>query len=100
DGERREAEPAVLLRDDHREEALLEQVVPGLPRHIAELVGDLPVVEHPAQRLRRAVEESLLLVAEARRRKAAQLAPIRIAGEQLPFPPYVAGLERLLLGPR
>ena len=74
--ERREAESAVARGDDHCEELLVLQELPDLGRHVEQLVGDLPVVEHSAELLDRPVEERLLLRRELRRGQAQQLAPI------------------------
>src|SRR6185503_12734275 len=95
--ERRELQPAVLLRDDHREELVVLQELPHVRRHVGELVRDLPLVEDSAELLGRAVEERLLVGRELRRRQALEAAPIRHAREKLAVPPDVAGFERLLL---
>ena len=92
------AEPAVLLRNDHREEFVRFQEVPDLGRQVMPLPIDLPVVEHAAQLFDRAGEELLLLLRELRRREGQKLVPIGIAGEQLGVPPDVAGLDGFALG--
>ena len=91
-------EPAVRLRDDHAEEALLLEVAPHLRRQVVALVRDLPVVEHRAQLLDRPVEKRLLLVRQARQRQAEQVFPIRITAEQFRLPPDGSGLERFTFG--
>ena len=59
--ERAEPQAAVLLRDDHAEEALVLDVLPDVRRQVLQLVRDLPVVAHRAELLHRAVEERLLV---------------------------------------
>jgi hypothetical protein len=95
--ERGEFEPAVLLRDDHREEALLLQEGPHLRRKVGALVRDLPIVEHRAELVDRTVEEGALLDAEARRRNGKQLVPVGRAAEELAIPPHRARIQRLTL---
>ena len=97
---RGELEPAVLLRDDHREEALALDVVPHVRRQVGATMRDVPIVDHAAQLFARTVEERLLFRRQARRRGRQQLFPIRAAGEQLAVPPHRAGFERVLLGLR
>ncbi len=96
-GVRRELEAAVLLRDDHREELLLDDVVPDLPRQVADLVVDLPVVDHAAEFFAGTVDERLLFLRELRRREGHQLVPVGHAREQLAIPPDVSGFQRLPL---
>ena len=82
DGHRREAEAAPLLRDLHREEALVAHVVPRLARHV--LVGrDRVVVEQRAQLLDLVVEEGLLLGRELRRVRVEQVLQRRAAAEDV-----------------
>jgi hypothetical protein len=92
-GNSRKAEPAVLSRDDHPEEAFLFEIIPYLVRDGA-VLPDLPVVEPPAQLLDRTVEERLLRLAQAAWLEREELLPIGIAGEQLAIPPHRPGLER------
>ena len=96
--ERGKAEPAILLRNDHGEELVALEKVPHLGRQVAQLEGDLPIVEHVAELVDRTVEERLLLGRQPRRRDREQLRPVGIAGEQVGVPPHVAGLDRLALG--
>ena len=79
---RGELEAAVLLRDDHREEALLLQEVPHVRRHVRAPMRDVPVVDHAAQFLARSVDERLLLRGEPRRLRRQQLRPVRLAAEE------------------
>ncbi len=73
----REAEPAVALVDDHGEEAARLQERPDRRRQVAAPVRDVEVVEHAAQLGAGAVDEVLLLGCQTRRRRAAQLRPVR-----------------------
>jgi hypothetical protein len=44
----REFQAAVLLRDDHAEEALVLDVAPGFVRQVVEFVRHLPVIDQAA----------------------------------------------------
>jgi len=92
-----EADAAVLLRDDHAEEALLLHVLPGFRRKVVVVVRGNPVVGEAAQFLGLVVEEGLLFRREPRLRIGEELFPVGAAAEQLALPPDAAGLERLLL---
>ena len=94
----RKAEPAILLRNDHGEELVALEKVPHLGRQVAQLEGDLPIIEHVAELVDWTVKERLLLGRQPRRRDREQLRPVGIAGEQVGVPPHVAGLDRLALG--
>ena len=48
-------EAAIGLRNDHRKELVRLEIGPDLGRQVAQLPGDGPIVEHPAQLLDRAV---------------------------------------------
>ena len=96
----REAEPAIFVRDDHAEELVLLDEVPGLRRKVAPFPVDLPVVEHGTELVDRAVEKGLLFRRQGRRRIGKQLRPVGIAGEQIGVPPDIAGLQRFALGVR
>ena len=93
-------EAAVLLLDDHREEALALQEIPDFLRHVATSVGDVEVVDHPAQFFAGSVDEALLFGSQHRRLGRQQLRPVRLAGEQLAVPPDGAGFEGFALGLR
>ena len=95
-----ELEAPVLLRDDHREEFLLDDVVPDVFRHVAEFVVDRPVVDHAAQLFAWAVHESLFFLGQFRRREGHELVPFRHAREQFAVPPDAAGFERFAFGAR
>ena len=92
-----ELEAAIALGDDHREEAARLEEIPDLRRHVAQLMGDGPVIDHPAQLFARPVEEGLLLGGQLRRAGRQQLRPLGRAREQLPVPPDRAGLQCLPL---
>ena len=51
----------MLLGDEHTEKALLADVAPDVVGDVAQLMADAPVVEPPAELLRRPVEEGALL---------------------------------------
>src|SRR5690606_7426079 len=95
----RELESAVLLGNDHAEEALAPQELPDIGRQVLAL-ADLPVVQHAAQLLHRAVEKSALLDAQGRRRHVEQPAPARPAAEELGLPPDRARFDRRGFGGR
>ena len=97
---RREAQAAVLLGDEHAEEAVLLDEVPDLLGDLLVLMADHPVVDHPAQLVGRPVEEGLLLLGQRDRRDGAQLLPVGLAGEQLGIEADGARVQRLLLGGR
>ena len=99
-GQRREAEAAVFLRDDHAEELLLLDEVPQLRLQVGVHMGDFPIVHHLAQILHRAVEEGLLFGGQHRLGLAKQLVPVRLAGKQLAFEAHRPGLQRGALGGR
>ncbi len=96
----RKAKAAIFLRDDHAEEFLLLDEVPDFRRQVPPFPVDLPVVEHDAELVDRAVEERLLFRRQGRRGIGQQFRPVRIAGEEIGVPPDVAGLQRLALGVR
>ncbi len=88
----REPEPAVLLRNNHAEELIALDEVPDFRRKIAPFPTDFPLVNHGAELLDRAVQESGLFLGQGRRREGQQFRPIRIAREQVRIPPDVACL--------
>src|SRR5262245_44780865 len=87
------AVPAILLGNDQREKSLRLEKLPDLRRQIAELPIDLPIVQHVAELLDRAINEGLLFVRKHRRRKFQKLLPIGVAAEQLCVPPDIAGFD-------
>ena len=95
-----EAEPAVLLRDDHAEEALFAQEVPGFGRQVGGVVVDFPAIHHPAEFAAGAVDEGLFLVGQGRRLHRSQHRPVGLAREQLGLEMHVAGIDGLGLGIR
>ena len=90
--------PAMLLGDEHAEEALIADEAPDVLGHVVQLVADAPVVELAAKLLGRAVEEGALFGGERDRADAAEPRPVRRAGEELGVPADGAGFERLALG--
>jgi hypothetical protein len=94
---RREAEAAVLLRDDHPEEALVLQELPDRRWEVA-VLEHLPVVGHAADLLDRALEERAFLAAELVQLDARQVAQVGLAAEQLAVDPRVARGDRGALG--
>ena len=93
-----EAEAAMLLGDEHAEEAVVADELPDVVGHVVQLVADAPIVEPLAELVGRPVEKGALLGGERDRRDAAELRPVGLAGEQLGVPADGAGLERLALG--
>ncbi len=96
----REFEAAIFLLDDHGEELVVLQVLPHLGGEIRTLVGHFPVADHAADFLDRAVEEGLLFGREGRDRNGVQFFPVRVAREQIGFPPGSTRFNRLFLGAR
>ena len=94
----REAEPAILFRDDHAEELLVLQVLPGGGLQILVDVHDVPVVDHPAERLCLIRQKGLFGRAEGGHGQGQPLLPVRGPLEQVGFPPGVARFQGLLLG--
>ena len=94
-----EALAAVLLGDDHAQEALVADVLPHRQRHVL-LLGALPVVGEAAQFIDFVIEKSLLLFTQLRPGVLPELVPVRITSEQLSLPPHRAGLDRVLFGLR
>ena len=66
----RKAEPAVFFRNDHAEELVALDKIPGFGWQIAPFPIDLPVVEHGAEFVDRAVKERSFLFRQHRRRVA------------------------------
>ena len=93
----RETEPAVLLRHDHAEEAVLLDEVPGLRREVT-CLHDLPLFHHRAQFFDGTVEEGAFFWREVFRFEVEELAPVRIARKEIAVPPHCACLERDSLG--
>ena len=92
-----EAEPAVLARDDHAEEALLGEEAPHLGWQVAGFV-DRVVVEQRAQRADLVLEEVRLGVGQPVRRHGEQGIEIGLAGEQAALEADRTGLERGAFG--
>ncbi|CCK14575.1 hypothetical protein BN136_585 [Cronobacter universalis NCTC 9529] len=96
----RELQTAVLFFDDHREEAMLFQERPQLRRQIRHFVGYLEVIRHAARFFHRAVKKRLLFGGQLRLRVVMQLLPVRVAAEQIAFPPGRPGVDRFFLRAR
>jgi hypothetical protein len=96
----RKTQATVFLGDDHAEELVLLQELPHLRRQVGAHVGGLPVVDHLADFLDRAVEECLFFLGQFRRGLVEQHLPFRPTGKQLAFEADRAGLQRHLLGVR
>ena len=94
----RELEAAIFLLDDHGEELVVLQVLPYLGGEIGALVGHFPVVHHAAHFLDRTIHKGLLFGREGTYRDGVQLFPVRIAREQIGFPPGGARFDRLFFG--
>ena len=60
-GECRELKAAIFLRDDHGEKFVLDHEIPDRRRQVRQFMGNLPIVEHPAEFLAGTVDEGLLL---------------------------------------
>ena len=90
-------EAAVLLRDDHAEEALVLDIAPGGVGQVVELVRHLPVIDQAAGFLDLVVHERLLFGGQLRLRVGMQFLPVGLAAEQFALPPDRAGLERVAL---
>ena len=88
----------MLLGDEHAEEAVVADELPDVVRHVVQFMTDAPVVEPLAELGGRPVEKSALLGGERDGGDAAQLRPVRLAGEQLGVPTDGARLERLTFG--
>ena len=97
---RGKAQAAVLLGDEHAEEAVLLDEGPDFLGDLLVLMADHPVVDHPAQLGGRAVEECFFLLGQRDRRDGAQLLPVGLAGEQLRIETDGARVQRFLLGGR
>lgn len=93
-----ETKAAVLLRNDHSEEALFLEELPDLWGEVGVVVGDLEVLDHPAQRLARAIEEGLFLDRELGEIRLEQPPPIGLAREELALESDRARLEGDALG--
>ena len=95
-----ELQTTVLLRDDHREEALVLEVLPHFGRQVAAPMSDVEFIEHLAELFAGTVEERLLFRCELRCRVIRQQFPVRVAAEELAVPPHGTGLKRLAFSVR
>jgi hypothetical protein len=94
-----EAETAEFLRDDHTEEAVGFDEVPGCLRQVVVLLNP-PVVQHGAEIFHGPGEERFFFDGERCFRRLQQHAPVRFAGEEFRVPPHGAGFDSLALGVR
>ncbi len=94
---RRETQAAVVLGDDHAEEAVLFEKRPDLRWQLARL-HDFPFFEHAAELLDRPGEKIFFFSRQGLCLKGKQRTPTRTPGEQLPVPPHGAGLKRYAFG--
>ena len=95
---RREAQAAMLLGNQHAQEAFVLEVLPELGRQVRAIVADIPVVDHLAGGFGLVVQERLFIGRQRQRPYGAQLAPVGPAGKQLGIPAHRAGIERFLFG--
>ena len=91
---------AIAFRDNHTEEPFFLQILPAFGCQVMQLLGNLPVTDHAAERLGRPIKEGLFLLAECRCREAKHVMPVGAAAEQLGLPPHRTGLQCLALGIR
>ena len=76
---------------------MLLDEAPDLLGDLFVLMADHPVVDHPAQLMRRPFQERLLLLRQRDRRDGAQLLPIWLAREQLRIEADGSGVQGFLL---
>ena len=94
----RKTEPAMLLGNQHAEEALVADELQDVLGDAVAVVPDFPVVQLLAQLLGLVVEEALLLRRQHDRIDGAQLAPVGAAGEKLRVEALRPSVERFLFG--
>src|SRR3954453_13042283 len=95
--QRRKAEAAILLGNNHPKEARVLDELPDFRWQVVQLIAHLPVIAHAAELLHRTVDERLLFSAERRFLERENLVPVGIATEELAVPPHRSGIERFLL---
>ncbi len=93
-----EAQAAVLLRDDHAEEAFLLQVVPDLLGQVRAFEPDVPGVAHAGNHGALVVDEGLFVLGQAGVAVAQQLVPVGATGEEFAVPAHGARVQGLFLG--
>ncbi|MNN07410.1 hypothetical protein D3C81_1202340 [compost metagenome] len=96
--QRAETQATVFLRNDHAEELVLLDELPHVRRQVRMHMGDLEIVDHPAQLFHRAVQESLFVRGELRLGIVEQDVPVRITGEQLTLEANRTGFQCDALG--
>ncbi|MNL38453.1 hypothetical protein D3C87_1606670 [compost metagenome] len=72
---------------------MLFQVRPQFWRQIGHFMGDLEVVRHAARFFYRTINKGLFFSSEARLRVVVQFFPVRVALEQIAFPPGSARVD-------
>ena len=95
-----EFQATVLFLNDHCEEAVFFQVGPQLRRQVSHLVGDSKVVSHAARFFNRAINKRLFFGGQLWTRVVMQLFPVRVAAEQVAFPPGGTSINRFFLSAR
>jgi hypothetical protein len=95
---RGETEAAIFLGNDHAEETVFLEKRPGFRVEVGVAVVDLPVIQHVAQLLDRAIDEGLLLDAELEVRLLFQKIPVWTAGKKFALPADCPGVQSDLLG--
>src|ERR1700677_4162154 len=91
---------AILLRNDHAEEATLLDVLPRLRRQVLPDGGGFPVVREVAEMLALDIEKRLFFRSEPGGAASEQGVPVRTSREQRRVPPDRAGFDGIALGRR
>ena len=90
---------AIFLGDDQGKETVRLDMRPRFGRQV-QVLADLPVADHCAERFGGAVDEGLFLLGQRRCRVGEQGAPVGAAAEQFAVPPDGACVDRFALGLR
>ena len=93
----RESKAAMLLGDEHPEEAVLLDVVPDVLGNLRLGMAHLPIVDHAAKLFRRTTEEGLLFGRQHNGCDGSQLVPVRRSRKQLRVETDGARLQCLAL---
>ncbi len=99
-GDCRETKAAVLLRDEHREELVVANILPAFFGNVLELGHDFPLVQHVAQRFGFVIQKRLFFRGQLGALEVQQVLPVGLAAKHLGFPPGAAGFQRFALGVR
>jgi hypothetical protein len=94
----RKFQAAIAARNDHGKEAVGFDEGPNRGRQVGAPMRDVPVIQHRAQLLAGALDESLFGGRQLRRLGRHELLPVRASGEQFTVPPNGAGVQSLALG--